>query len=136
MFDLFRSREKSVKILLGVMLLLVAASMLIYLIPGGFGGGTGEGTNVVATIGDEKVTDQDVQRAVAQALQGQANLPKGIVAMYIPRIVERLVAQKAMAYKAKEMGLTISDAELGDAIEAGFAPQMGGTFNKDTYERA
>ena len=136
MFDLFRSREKSVKILLGVMLLLVAASMLIYLIPGGFGAGSGEGTNVVATIGDERVTDQDVQRSLAQALQGQANLPKGIVAMYIPRIVERLVAQKAMAYKAKEMGLTISDSELGDAIENGFAPQMGGTFNKDRYEQA
>ena len=40
-----------------------------------------------------------------------------------------------MAYKAKEMGLSISDTELGDAIEAGFAPQMGGTFNKDLYER-
>jgi peptidyl-prolyl cis-trans isomerase D len=136
MFDLFRSREKSVKILLGVLLLLVAASMLIYLIPGGFGGAGGEGSNVVATIGSEKVTDQDVQRSLARVMQGQSNLPKGILAMYSPRIVEQLVAQKAMAYKAKEMGLTISDGELGDAIEAGFAPQMGGTFNKDLYERS
>ena len=68
-------------------------------------------------------------------MQGQANLPKGLLAMYIPRIVDQLVEQKALAYKAKEMGLTITDAELGDAIMAGFGQQMGGTFDKDLYER-
>ena len=53
MFDLFRSREKSVKILLGVLLMLVAASMLIYFIPGfGGSGNIGEGDNIVATVGE------------------------------------------------------------------------------------
>jgi len=136
MFDLFRSREKSVKILLGVMLLLVAGSMLIYLIPGGFGNSGISSENVVAVVGNDKVTDTDVQRQVAMLTRGQANLPKGILAMYVPRIVEQLIEQKAMAYKAKEMGLTISDSELGDAIEAGFAGQMGGTFDKVRYEQA
>jgi peptidyl-prolyl cis-trans isomerase D len=136
MFDLFRSREKSVKILLGVMLLLVAASMLIYLIPGGFGNTGITGDNVIAAIGDQKVTDLDVQRQIANVTRGQTNLPKGILAMYIPTIVNQLIEQKAMAYKAKELGLTISDSELGDAIEAGFAPQMGGAFDKDRYQMA
>ena len=57
MFDLFRSREKSVRILLGVLLGVVAVSMLIYLIPGGPGGGGGaSGENTVATVGGDEIT--------------------------------------------------------------------------------
>ncbi len=87
-------------------------------------------------MGNDKVTDVDVQRQIAQLTRGQSNLPKGILAMYIPRIVEQLVEQKAMAYKAKEMGLTISDEQLGDAIVAGVAAQMGGTYDKDRLKDA
>jgi peptidyl-prolyl cis-trans isomerase D len=134
MFDLFRSREKSVRVLLGVMLLLVAASMLIYLIPGGFGNSGITGDNVVAAVGGEKITDVDVQRQIAMVTRGQTNLPKGILAMYIPNIVNQLVEQKAMAFKAKEMGLTISDQELADSIQSEFAAQMGGKFDMHVYE--
>jgi peptidyl-prolyl cis-trans isomerase D len=134
MFDLFRSREKSVRVLLGVMLLLVAASMLIYLIPGGFGNTGLTGDNVVAAVGGVKITDTDVQRQIAMVTRGQTNLPKGILAMYIPNIVNQLIEQKAMAFKAKELGLTISDQELADAIQAEFAAQMGGKFDMRIYE--
>src|SRR5437870_2779302 len=104
MFDLFRSREKSVRILLGVLLGLVALSMLIYLIPGGTSGAGSSNQNVVATVGGDKITTLDVQRAIQNVTRGQ-NLPKGILAMYIPSIVNQMIEAKAMAYKAREMGL-------------------------------
>jgi peptidyl-prolyl cis-trans isomerase D len=137
MFNLFRSREKSVRILLGALLLLICASMLYYFIPQGPGfGGDISGTSTIAAVDGEKITDVDVQRQIAMVTRGQTNLPKGILAMYIPQIVNQLLEEKAMAYKAKEMGLKVSDKELADNIEAEFAPQMGGTFNLQTYQQA
>ena len=135
MFDLFRSREKSVRILLGVLLGLVALSMLIYLIPGGPGGGAGAaGQNTVAVVGDDQITTQDLQRAMARITRGQANLPKGLLGMYLPTVVNQLVEMKAMAYKARQMGLRVSDEELGNTIQAEFASELGGKFDMSVYQ--
>ena len=135
MFDLFRSREKSVRILLGVLLGVVALSMLVYLVPGGFGSGSdAAGQNVVAAVGNEKVTTADVQRALEGITRGQANLPKGILGMYAPMLVNQMIEEKAMAYKAREMGLRVSDQELGDAIQNEFATQTGGKFDMSIYQ--
>jgi peptidyl-prolyl cis-trans isomerase D len=133
MFDVFRSREKSVRLLLGVLLVVVAASMLVYLIPGGVGGPGGGSDNVVASVGKEQITASDVQREVQRLTRGQSNLPKGIIGMYIPTIVNQLIEQKALAYKAREMGLSISDEELGNTIQSTFAAQMGGKFDIQIY---
>ncbi len=135
MFDLFRSREKSVRILLGALLGLVAISMLAYLIPGGLGGGSGPtGQNTVAAVGDDQVTTVDVQRAVQRMTRNQSNLPKGLLAMYVPSLVNQLIEAKAMAYKAREMGLRVSDDELANAIQAEFSSQVGAKFDMSIYQ--
>jgi peptidyl-prolyl cis-trans isomerase D len=137
MFDLFRSREKSVRILLGVLLVMVAASMLIYLIPGGPTSGTSAGgENVIAAVGDQKITTIDLERAVQRITRGQSNLPKGVLAMYVPTLVNQMIESKAMAYKAKELGLNISDQELGDRIQSEVAPALGGKFDLQVYQSA
>jgi peptidyl-prolyl cis-trans isomerase D len=136
MFDLFRSREKSVRVLLGVLLGLVALSMLVYLIPGGVGSGDGSTQNVVAVVGDEKVTAQDVQRALDRVTRNQANVPKQLLGLYIPSLVNQLVESKAMAYKAREMGLRVSDEELSDTIQNEFAAMLGGKFDMNIYQMA
>lgn len=133
MFNLFRSRERTVRILLGALLGLVSLSMLVYLIPGGTGMGAASGQNIVAAVGEDKITAQDVQRAVQQLTRGQTNLPKGVVAMYLPSLVAQLVQSKAMAYKAREIGLRVSDQELGDAIQAEFSRELG-KFDLKIYQ--
>ena len=135
MFDLFRSREKSVRIVLGVLLVVVAGSMLLYLIPGAPGSAlAGGGGTVIATVGGDKITALDVQRALQNITRGQQNLPKSILGMYAPALVNQMIESKAMAYKAREMGLRVSDQELGDVIQNEFAGQVGGKFDMSIYQ--
>src|SRR5579875_1253882 len=137
MFNLFRSREKSVRILLGAVLGLVSLSMLWYLIPGaggGLGGPSVSGQNVIAAVGNEKITTTDVERAVQNLTRGQANIPKSVLAMYVPSIVNQLIEAKAMAYKAREIGLRVSDQELGDAIQGEFT-QAFGKWDMSMYQQ-
>jgi peptidyl-prolyl cis-trans isomerase D len=136
MVDLFRSREKSVRIVLGVLLGLVALSMLVYLVPGGFGGAAAGGQDTIAVVGDEKITTVDVQRAMEAVTRNQPNLPKGLMAMYLPSLINQLVEQKAMAYQARQIGLRVSDDELGDTIQSEFSQELGGKFDPNIYQRA
>ena len=76
MFNLFRSREKSVRYLLAAILGVISLSMLVYLIPGGTGGGALTGQNVLATVGDMKVTTTEVQGAVERMMASQQGLPR------------------------------------------------------------
>ncbi|HEX4748774.1 MAG TPA: SurA N-terminal domain-containing protein, partial [Bryobacteraceae bacterium] len=122
------------RILLGVLLGLIAISMLLYLIPGGPGGGGTGGDNVLATVGDQKITTNDVERTLQNLTRGQQNLPRAVMAMYVPSVVNQLVEAKAMAYQARQMGLQISNQELGDAISAEFAAAMGGNFDLKVYQ--
>ncbi len=123
------------RIILGVLLLIVAASMLVYLIPGGLGSGTSAGgDNVIAAVGGEQITTTDLDRAVQRITRGQANIPKGLLAMYVPSLVNQMIETKAMAYQARKMGFAISDAELADRIQAEVAPALGGKFDFQTYQ--
>ena len=63
MFDLFRSRDKAVRILLGGLLLLVAFSMLTYLVPNYSNGSSGSDT-VIAEIGKDTITLAEAQRLI------------------------------------------------------------------------
>ena len=132
MFDLFRSREKSVRILLGALLLVVALSMLAYLIPGGPATSMGTSSaNVIAEVGDQKVTIQDIDRSLNSLKQGRA-VPPSLLAQYVPAIVNQLVWEKALAYKASEIGITVSDQEIADLIQEQFG--QGKTLDPATYQ--
>lgn len=119
MFDLFRSREKSVRILLGVLLVLVAGSMLIYLVPSSSSGiGSANSSNIVAEVGPDKVTLQDVQRGLQRLRQNK--IPDAQMGMFVPQIVNGLISEKALALKAKELGITVTDQEVADFIQSQF----------------
>jgi peptidyl-prolyl cis-trans isomerase D len=115
MFDLFRSRDKAVRILLGAILLAVSLSMLTYLIPNYGSGAADTGDNVVAQVGDGAITLPDVQKVVEQVTRGR-QVPSALLAAYVPRIVDDLVTQRALAYQAEKLGFQVTDVQMSEAI--------------------
>ncbi len=134
MFNLFRSRAKSVRYLMGAVLLVIAASMVWFLIPGGGMGGFGGNPNVIATVGKQQITTQDLQRAIQNITRGRS-LPNGVLAMYVPSIVEQMIATKAMAYEARRLGMHVTDQELANAIREQFTAALGRKFDMQTYQQ-
>jgi peptidyl-prolyl cis-trans isomerase D len=125
MFDLFRSREKAVRYLLGGLLFVVAASMVITLIPG-FGSTTGTNSSnldVVAEIGGNKITGNDVVTQFQRVMANQTQLTPDMLQVYFPQFVEAMLNQRAIVYQAERMGFTVSDEELLAGLQES-APQF------------
>ena len=114
MFDLFRSRDKAVRILLTVILSLVALSMVGYLIPS-YGGGATPNDNVVADVGNSKVTVRDVQAAI-RAQTRNRELPPGMLQHYVPQIIQQMITERALIYQAGRMGFIVTEADTAKAI--------------------
>ena len=123
MFNLFRSRDKSVRILLGVLLGLVALSMITYLIPSGPDTGAATDPSVVATVGSESITAQDVNRTI-QNMTRNRQLPPELLSIYVPQIIQQMINERAMAYEASRLGLKVSADETNTAIIDSLPPQV------------
>ena len=133
MFDLFRSRDKAVRILLGALLLLVAMSMLTYLVPS-YNTGSNSSDSIVAEIGKDRVTQLDVQRQVQNTMRGR-QIPAEILPNYVPQMITQLITDRALAYEAERLGYDVTDAQLRDAIQM-YIPSLfqdGKFVGRDTY---
>jgi peptidyl-prolyl cis-trans isomerase D len=118
MFDLFRNREKTKKYFMGGILLMVSASMLLYLVPN-YNTGTGVNDLIVAKIGNEEITEQDARRAIQQQTKGR-QIPAEVIPNYVPQMIDEMITDRAMEYEAHKLGFQVSDQELADAIRASF----------------
>ncbi len=123
----FENQKTGVRILFGVIIGILALSMLLYLVPQG--SNTAESaTDVVARIGDQSVTLSDIQQQLTQIRQ-QSQVPPQLEGLYARQILSQLVFQKEIEYEAKRLGITVSDKERADRIKQ-YVP---GAFNGDTF---
>ena len=132
MFDLFRSRDKLVRIVLGALLLLVAASMLLYLVPGGpTGGSRNTEAQNIAEVGGEPITAQEVESQLQNAVRS-GRVPENVIYAEAPQLMQSMIRARAMAYEAHRLGIEVSDADLANELQA----FSGGQFSdRNTYER-
>ena len=115
MFNLFRSRDKAVRGFLIFLLGLVSLAMLTYLIPNtGTGSTTGDNA-VVAEIGGDKITAQEIDQTIRRMTQDQ-KLPAALLSFYAPQVIQQAIDERAMAWKAGQMGIKVSSDETDNAI--------------------
>jgi peptidyl-prolyl cis-trans isomerase D len=126
MIRVLQSAGPTLKIILGSMLVIICASMVITLVPGGFGSSLGigaPGQGILATVGDEQVTVVEVQRqarAYIQQRYPQAGAQAGMLMAFVaPQTAEQLINEKALIVEARRMGLRVSDDELRDELQHG-----------------
>ena len=120
-------RKLGYRIFLGVVVLILGGSMLLYLVPQT--PDTGEAaTDAVAKVGDQSVTLGDVRTQLAQ-IEQRNQVPKPLESLYARQILNQLVFEKELEYEAKRLGITVSDQERADRIKQ-YVPTAftGGTF--------
>ena len=131
MFDLFRSRDKAVRYLLGALLGIVALSMVVTMIPG-FGTPTQGDELVVAEVGKQQITVREVQ-ALMQNLIRSRRVPPEMVQHYVPQLIDQMITERAVAFQAERMGFRVSDEDVANAIRS-MIPQMAGpNFDRAAY---
>lgn len=130
MFDLFRSQDKMKRIMLGGILGVVSIGMLLYLIPGQGVPSMGGDEQVVAEVGGDKITARQVYRRVQAQFQNNP-LPPDVLEVYVPQLIEAMMADRAVAYQAARMGFKVTDEELARQIRN--IPQIG-SLTQEQYQ--
>src|ERR1700722_6144418 len=123
----------AVKMALGGILLVICASMVVTLIPGGLGSdmwGAAPGKGIVAKVDGSDVTAQDVRQTARQMLQQQMQQANPqTMAMLLPyfsqRAAEQLITRQALIAEAEHMGLKATPREVQDELQHG---RYAGTF--------
>lgn len=127
MAGVFENQKTGVRILFGVIIGMLALSMLLYLVPQG-PNTTESASDVVARIGDQTVTLSDINQQLNEIRQHN-NIPRQLEGFYANQILKQLVFQKEMEYEAKRLGITVSDKERADRIRQ----VLPTAFNGDTF---
>ncbi len=133
------------KIVLSSILLIFCGAMVITLIPGGLGNNFGFGqppAGVVASVGSENVTRQEVLRTANLMLRDQ--FPRGnamssqLLPFFTSRAAEQLITEKTLISEAQRLGLRATDEDVRDELQHGrYAATLfpGGKFiGQDAYE--
>jgi peptidyl-prolyl cis-trans isomerase D len=135
MFDLFRSRDKLVRIMLGAILLVVAASMVTYLVPSSGLNTTGTDDTVLAEVAGQKLTQKDFQQRFQLRMQNMQGVTPQMAQVFFPQYLDERIERMGITYVAKKLGITASDDEVLTGMMSQFQQFFpNGTVNKDQFE--
>ncbi len=150
MIRFLQKSGQTTKYVLGGLLLLICASMVITLVPGGLGGdvftGGTPGKGIIAKVEGADITAEEVHDTARQNAQRDAQRYGEMASKIMPfliqqettRAVDQLISRQALISEAGRMGLRVTPEEVKDELQHGryaatFFP--GGNFIGETeYE--
>jgi peptidyl-prolyl cis-trans isomerase D len=117
------------RILLGGVILVLAAGMLLYLVPSMPGTGDAP-ADAVATVGDQTVSTTEIRQRLSEYEQRNPNPNfKMMEPYYVRQILNEFLTQKEIEYEAKRLGIRVTDQERADRIRQ-LLPMA---YNGDTF---
>lgn len=118
MIKFLQSGNKGAKYILAGFLLILAASMVLYLIPGFMGDTAASETGVVATVAGREIHRDEVARMVQAQTRGN-QVPDFYMPILRQQAIKQLIQQAEVIYEGERMGLKVSDQEFRDELEQG-----------------
>lgn len=109
MLKLFRNQGKALRWIMGFILFLVAASMVITLVPNVFGPAD-VGGETLAEVDGQTITISDVEVQLRQYRSNE--LPRETLSMMAGNVIENLIAERVLMAEAQELGLVPTEEEL------------------------
>ncbi len=150
MIRFLQKSGQTTKYVLGGLLLIICASMVITLVPGGLGGdvftGGTPGRGIVAKVDGGDISADDVRTTARQLAQQQAQRYGEMAAKIMPfliqqetqQAVEQLISRQALMSEAKRLGLRATPEEIKDELQHGrYAPYFfpeGNFIGQSEYE--
>ena len=110
MLKLFQNQGKILRWTMGIILFLVAGSMIITLVPNVFGPAGPGAADILAEVNGVPVTTGDVEVELRQ--QRANNVPPAAIAMIAGNTIDALIAERVLFAEASELGLVPTDEEL------------------------
>lgn len=123
----FDNQKTGVRIVFGIIIGMLALSMLLYLVPQGPDSAQTSG-DVVAKVGDQSITLSDISQRLNEIRQSNP-IPRQLEGLYANQILKQLIFQKEVEYEAKRLGISVSDQERADRIRQ----ILPTAFNGDTF---
>lgn len=114
MAGVFDNQKTGVRILFGVIIGMLALSMLLYLVPQS-PDATRTSGDTVAKVADQSITLADINQRLNEIRQSNP-IPRQLEGLYANQILKQLVFQKEVEYEAKRLGISVSDQERADRI--------------------
>ena len=110
MLKLFQNQGKILRWTMGIILFLVAGSMIITLVPNVFGPAGPGAADILAEVDGVPVTTGDVEVELRQ--QRANNVPPAAIAMIAGNTIDALIAERVLFAEATALGLVPTDEDL------------------------